>query len=667
MTGIDRLLDPESIAIVGLSADAEKHGRRVLTNLRNLGFEGEVWGVNPNLPKVDGMDVVGTISDIPKSPDLVVCAIPGPALIDVIKQCAGVGAVIVFASGFGESGASGAEQQRRLTDESEQVGVRLLGPNSGGVIRPNRRLAASFLTCLERPAREIKTGPVAVVTQSGGTGSYLHNLAADRGSGLALSVSTGNEADLGVGEVIDAVAKLDEVRAIVVVIETVRDGPVFMRAVDKAQRMGKAIVVCRIGMGDRGHSLMTSHTGAVAIPEAVFDGVMKSLGVVVAETPGEALEVAQMMARATASAGNRCSIVTHSGGLAILLSDLAESHGLELPSPGSGLQDALLPLLDHGAATNPLDLGGIIGGPARFAQAVEDIGNSGEYDMVLAVSSAHSPDHSKIRCKSLINLQTEASVVHLWMAGGQAGSSLEQLRGASLPVTEEPRAAILAMVGLSRLSQKGAETSIETLSGDIIDWGLPLIDGVVVSSVADAVTAAEAIGYPLAMKVESAQIHHKTEVKGVRLNLQTADSVSFAFSEIMDSVAESGQVASGVRVEKYRPGLEIMVGAVNDAIFGPIVSVGFGGIFAELAGDVVFAPGPVDVRGARSLIDRLRLRPALDGFRGLPVADIDELASIISITSRGLAGSDLAEVELNPLIWDGTSWVAVDWLVVENE
>jgi acetate---CoA ligase (ADP-forming) len=667
MTGIDRLLDPAAIAIVGLSADSAKHGRRVLTNLRNLGFEGQIWGVNPSLPNIDGVNMVATVADLPNPPDLVVCAVPGHAVIDVIRQCSGVGAAIVFASGFGESGPAGVEQQGELLAESAKAGVRMLGPNSGGLIRPNRHLAASFLTCLERPADEIRSGQVAVVTQSGGTGSYLHNLAADRGGGLALSISTGNEGDLGVGEVIGAVADLDEVKAIVAVIETVRDGPVFLKAVEKAQGMGKPVIACRIGMGNRGRSLMTSHTGAVAIPESVFDGVMQSLGVLVAETPGEALEVAQVMVNAKPSNGNRCSIVTHSGGLAILLSDLAERHGLELPSPGEGLQDTLEPLLDHGAATNPLDLGGIIGGPARFAKAVEDVGNSGEYDMVLAVSSAHSPDHSSIRTESLVNLQSQASVVLLSMAGSQAEPGLQRLRALSYPVTEEPRAAILAMVGLGRLSQEKRDTTIEPLSGEIASWGLPLIEGVVVSSAASAVTAAETIGYPVVVKVDSPQIHHKTEVDGVRIDLKTAESVGSAFSEVIDSAADSGYAVSKVRVEKYRPGMEIMVGSVNDPIFGPIVSVGLGGIFAELTGDVVFAPGPVDVGGARLLIDRLRLRPALDGFRGYPAADVDELASIVSITSRGLVGSDLAEIELNPLIWDGSSWVAVDWLVVRNE
>ncbi|MGH3668492.1 MAG: CoA-binding protein, partial [Acidimicrobiia bacterium] len=314
MSALGRLLDPKSIAIVGLSADSAKHGGRVLANLRKLRFPGEVWGVNPGLPPVDGVNVVASLADLPKAPDLVVCVVPAHAVRKIAMGAQGVGVLMVFAGGFGETGDDGIALEADLSEWVERVGFRLLGPNSGGVIRRSKGLAASFLTCLDRNAGEIRSGPVGLVTQSGGTGSYIHNLAAARGGGLAVSVSTGNEADIQMGEAISAVSVLDEVKVVLALVETVRDGQAFIDAVRDSIARGKPVVACRIGTGDRGKALMTTHTGALALPEMVLHGVLESLGVVMGETPGEAYDIAEMLARASVPTGDRTAIVTHSGG-----------------------------------------------------------------------------------------------------------------------------------------------------------------------------------------------------------------------------------------------------------------------------------------------------------------------------------------------------------------
>lgn len=675
MSDLGRLLDPATVAIVGLSADLAKHGGRVLANLRKLGFAGTIWGVNPGLPEVEEVEMLGSISDLPTPPDLVVCAIPAAAVAEVVAGSTGAGGVVVFAGGFGESSADGRALEQDLADRARSVGVRVLGPNSGGVIRPSRSLAASFLTCLDRPAEEIRTGPVGVVTQSGGTGSYLHNLAAARGGGLAISVSTGNEVDIKLGEAIDAVSRLDEVNVVLALIETVRDGPVLIEAIRASLAGGKPVVACRIGTGRHGKTLMTTHTGAMAVPDAVLGGVLESLGVVVAETPGEAYEVAEMMARATMPAGDRAAIVTHSGGVAILLSDLAERHGVNLPTPSVELRARLDPLLDHGAADNPLDMGGIIGGPRRFAEVVDVFAGSLEYDLVMAVSTAHPPAHTDERVRSLVPLHsggTDAServeggvsVLHLWMAGDQASHGLDRLREAGAPVSEEPRAAVRALAGLVHLTRIAPQTTLGPIRGNLEDWGLPLVDGELARDADDAVAIAEGFGYPVVVKVISPGLAHKTEVGGVRLGLNNAEAVRTAFEEVVAATKALGLEADGARVERYRPGLEIVVGGMNDETFGLLVSVGLGGVFTELLGDVVFAPAPVDSNQAAMMIERLQGRALFDGFRGGPVADLVELARIISLVSRGLVGSGLQEVELNPLVWDGLEWVAVDWLTV---
>ena len=666
MSDLGRLLDPESIAIVGLSADPAKHGGRVLANLRKLGFPGEVWGVNPGLPSVDGVNIVASLADLPEAPDLVVCAVPAHAVRKIAMGAQGVGALMVFAGGFGETGDDGMALEADLSEWVQRVGFRLLGPNSGGVIRRSKGLAASFLTCLDRNAGEIRSGPVGLVTQSGGTGSYIHNLAAARGGGLAVSVSTGNEIDIRLGEAISAVSVLDEVKVVLALIETVRDGQVFIEAVRDSIARGKPVVACRIGTGDRGKALMTTHTGALALPEKVLQGVLESLGVVMGETPAEAYDIAEMLARAPVPTGDRTAIVTHSGGIAIHLADLAEQSGLDLHQPGPGLKAALDPLLDLGTANNPLDMGGIIGGPGRFAEVVDRVARSGDYDVVLAVSTAHPPSHSAERVQALLDLDTPVPILHLWMAGDQAVEALESLREAVAPVTEEPRAAIRALAGLARLANWPAPRVVQPIDGEFEEWGLPLVEGAIARTADEAVAVAESLGYPVVVKVVSAGLAHKTEVGGVRVDLGDASAVSDAIDDVTAAATAAGQAVEGVRVERYRPGLEMIVGGLVDPVFGPLISVGIGGVLTEMLDDIVFAPAPVDEIEAAAMIERLRGRALLDGFRGAPAGDVEGLALIVSLVSRGITGSGLREVEINPLIWDGEAWVAVDWLVVHE-
>lgn len=666
MSGLDRLLDPASIAMVGLSADPAKHGGRVLANLRKLGYSGQVWGVNPGLPAVEGVEVVASLRDLPEPPDLVVCAVPARAVREVAMTSDGAGALVVFAGGFGETGGDGLALEADLSEWVDRVGIRLLGPNSGGIIRPSIGLAASFLTCLDRPAGQIRSGPVGLVTQSGGTGSYIHNLAAARGGGVAVSVSTGNEIDIRLGEAISSVSRLDEVQVVLALIETVRDGEVFLESVRASIDMGKPVVACRIGTGDRGRALMTTHTGAMAVPGRVLEGVLDSLGVMVAETPGEAFEVAEMMARAAVLSGDRAAIVTHSGGIAIHLADLAEKSRLDLPQPSAGLQSRLDPLLDLGAANNPLDMGAIIGGPGRFAEVVDVFARSGEYDVVLAVSTAHPPEHSAERVRALLALDSQVPTIQLWMAGDQAADALETLRQAGAPVTDEPRAAIRALAGLTRLATWTALDELEPVEHAFEEWGLPLVEGAIARTADEAIGLADGLGYPVVVKVMAAGLSHKTEVGGIRVDVRDASAVGDAIEEVTAAAIAAGQSVEGVRVERYRPGLEMIIGGLVDPVFGPLISVGVGGVLTEVLDDVVFALAPVDEGRATAMIERLRGKALLDGFRGAPQADVEELARIVSLVSRGMAGSSYQEVEINPLIWDGDGWVAVDWLLVQE-
>ncbi|HUP16909.1 MAG TPA: acetate--CoA ligase family protein [Acidimicrobiia bacterium] len=676
---IELLLNPTSVAIVGLSDDPAKHGARVLGHLNRLGFGGEVWGVNPRVPDVPGVEMFPSLRSLPAPPGVVVCAVPAGAVVDVVTEAGRVGAgvVIVFAGGFSESGKDGLRLQERLVAAASTGGVRILGPNSGGVIRPVAGVALSFLTCLDRPVDQIRSGPVALVTQSGGTGSYLHNLAAARGSGLAASISTGNEADLDAADAIAGLVDRPEVSAIAVVLETVRRGPEFVAALRRSRQAGKPVVICRLGRSERGRRLMVTHTGALAGPARVLDGVLDAEGVTIAETPADLLDVAEAMARVRVPGGDRVGVVTHSGGIAILLSDLADEAGVVLPSPGPDLRSRLIPLLELGAADNPLDMGGIIGGPHRFAQVVNAFVSSEDYDMVLAVSTAHPPTHTETRARDLAALDDAKPVVHLWMAGDVGEGGLAILREAGAAVMEEPRAAMAALVGLGRLAAGPApppprvdlelnvagtlsEHASKVLLGSL---GVTVATGDLATTVVEAVEIANAVGYPVVLKLSSSQVSHKTEIGGLRTNIRDDADVRDGFGALIKAGAAVGAVTDGVRVERQMSGLEMIVGAVRDATFGPIVLVGLGGTFTEAFDDVVVAPAPVSRTGALRMVSRLRGRGVLSSSRRGTPPDIDSLASVVVRIGEILANSDLEEIEINPLVWTGTSWVALDALV----
>lgn len=672
--GPERLLDPRSVAIVGLSADPTKHGGRVLRNLRKLGFGGAVYGVNPRLddhPDTDAM--FADTADLPDGIDIALLTIPAAACVGAVERMRGVGTSIVIAGGFAETGPEGAALQHELVGAARKSGTRLIGPNSGGVIVAGTGLGASFLTCLDRPREEIRSGPVGLVTQSGGTGSYIHNLAAAKGSGLAASISTGNEADLTVSDAIDLLADHSEVRAIAVVLETVRRGDRFIESVARAHDLGKQVVVLHIGRTERSAGMLTTHTGALATEARVFDAVRHSLGIATAATPAELLEVAETIAKTRPLAGTRVGVVTHSGGVAILLADLASPTEITMPAPDEVVRQELQPYVDLGTAANPLDMGAIIGGPHRFGEVVDVMAR--HHDVVLAVSSAHPPAHTDQRVEALLGLDPPSPVVHLWMAGDVAADGLDRLRHAGAAVTEEPRAAIAALDGMVRFAHRPRSlvrdphiacldpfTLSEHDSKQVLaEWGVGIAQGRLAKSRDEAAAIAEEFDQPVALKVASPDLLHASALGGVVTNISGRVDAANAYDDIVAAVTAADQDAhiDGVRVERYSPGFEVMITAFDHARFGPMVGLGTGGAAAEAAADLMLALAPIDRTQAGRLIDRSGILGRAAEAEPSAVELSTALISLGEMVSRG----GFAEVEINPIAWTGVRWVALDAVV----
>ena len=692
---LSRLLRPQSIAIVGLSSDPAKHGQRVLTFLRRFGYENPVWGVNPNRPAVPGAEVFPRVLDLPGPPDAVVLAVSPPAIPRVLEEAGemGAGGAILFSGGFAEAGREGAALQARIRDIARAGGVRLLGPNSAGVVHPAARTVMSFLTCLERPAEEIRTGPVGLLTQSGGNGSLIHNLAADRGSGMAISVSTGNEADVQAGEVLEYLAAHPQVRVIAMLIETVRDGERFLRAARAAAEAGKPMVACKIGNSDLGRRAVLTHTGALAGRPRVYDAVFDSLGIVSARSPEEMFEIAEILARTPFPGGDGVGIVTHSGGTAVQLADRADEMGISLPVPSPGLRERLGPLLQFGAAANPADMGGIVTQPERFPRVIRHFLEEPAHAMVVVAHTPHPPSHTEARARALVHLAGEAKkpLIHLWLAGGQAEGGLRLLREAEVPVATSMDSLLRAIRGLCairRLREERAERAgsaplgrrFPALPGDpgaaltepaakalLREAGIPIPPGGTARSEAEAAETAGALGFPVVLKAVSSAVPHKTEAGAVRLNLRTVEEVRQAWRETRESVKRHSPDATveGALIEKFLPGPEMILGIVRDPAFGPLVLIGTGGVMAEIFEDVRLALPPVTRAQAARLIRSLKGARLLNGFRGGPRADLDGLAGLVERVSGLAAAWDgrLEELDLNPVAYSAGGWWALDALV----
>ncbi len=695
-----RLLRPASVAIVGLSADQSKHGGRVLSFLRAAGFEGPIWGVHPRTPAVEGVSMFPSLGELPTSPDAIILAVPPPSIPGILEAAGEkiAGGAIIFSGGFAETGEEGVALQNRVLDIARAGGVRLLGPNSAGIIHPGARTILSFLTCLERPMAEIRPGPVGLVTQSGGTGSFIHNLAADRGGGLAISISTGNEADIELSEVFAALVGRPDVRAIALLLETVRDGPRFIAAAHAARAAGKPVVACKIGRTRAGHGIMRTHTGALAGPQRTFEAVFDSLGIASVRTPAELLEVAEVMARAPVPEGDGVGIITHSGGAAIMLADRSEELGLSLPTPSPDLKTRLAPLLQMGATGNPVDLGGIVSRPERYGEVIRLFLGDPAYDLVIPVSTPHPSAHSADRARELVEISrsTKQPLPNLWLAGELGRSGIEILREEEAPVAETAESLLLAVKGLvrlgvmkrakkvdpevpdpailKRLSDLRAGEDINLSEADskalLREMGIPVAAGEVANDPDEAARAAGRIGYPIVLKAVSAYLPHKSEAGGVRLNLQSEDELRRAWDGMMSDLAGKapGVLIEGALVEEYAPGTEMIIGSVRDATFGPMVLAGIGGVLAEVYGDVALAMAPITEADAARMIDSLRGVRLLRGFRGAPSTDEKALAALIARLSRLAAAyeREISEIDLNPVVYSGGRWLAADALIKLN-
>ena len=673
-SSLDSLLRPSSVAVIGASADPTRIGGRPIHYMLSQKFEGVILPVNPNRAEVQGLRAFPSIADLPSVPDTAIVAVPTALAVDAVGQLAarGVKSAIVFTAGFAEMDAAGEEAQARLMAAAGSM--RLLGPNCLGLFNARVGFYPIFTSSLESGWPQ--PGRIGIASQSGAYGTHVFAVARNRGIGTPICVTTGNEGDVTIGDVIGWLAEDPETDVIAAYAEGIREADTFLAALDAARRAKKPVVMMKVGTSTIGQHAAKSHTASIAGDDRVTDAVLAEFGVVRARSTEEMLDIALTATRRIYPAGNTLGVITISGGAGVLISDAAEAVGLPLPEMPDAAQARLRAMLPFAAPRNPVDCTAqafndmsLIG---RFTDSmVED----GGYSSILAfftqvggsrtiapalreqlnATRAKHPDRLYVLCvvarpeqvreyeaDGFVVFEDPTRAVVAIHAMGRFGDAF-----AHVPDPTPPASPAVALPGVTP-----SEAAAKRL---LAEFGIASAPEQACATGDEAVAAAERFGFPVVMKVLSADILHKSEIGGVLLGVAGADDVRDGFATLMRRAREAAPAArvDGVLVAKQLGGgVECILGIHRDPVFGPMAVVGLGGIFVEILQDVALHRCPFGAATAERMIRSLRGAPLLLGARGRAVADVAALAAMLSGLSQWAvaAGPRLLSVDLNPVL-----------------
>ncbi|HZY03213.1 MAG TPA: acetate--CoA ligase family protein [Anaeromyxobacteraceae bacterium] len=665
---LQALFRPASLAVVGASAKPEKLGFQILKNILDAGFAGPVIPVNPKGETILGLASVKSVAEIPSGTDLAVVIVPAASVPGTVLQLGErkVRAAVVITGGFAESGPEGARLQEELRQNASRCGIRVVGPNCQGVNYPYHGLCACWPLITRR-------GAMAIASQSGTVAAAMADWASEERLGFSAFVSMGNRVDVDEADLIEFFASDPNTKVITLYIEGVKDARKFLAA---ARACRKPIVILKSGRTEQGRKAAESHTRSLAGKDEVYDAVFRQLGIHRAETLEELYDFSKALAYVPAPAGPRMLIVTSSGGSAIIATDVAEENGFRvspLPEePAARLREFLPP---HCIVGNPLDLTGD-GDAERYRRVIA--ASRQHYDVVMTIFGDPIPGASTIMEKGQNDL-----VAYL---GGADVERAERLlfHEKGIAVFPTPERAVQALAcharfaraRFPRASEAPAAATSPTSAGKSLSpadsmgflarEGIPVVPSRQASTEEEAVAAAREIGYPVAVKVNSPDVTHKSDVGGVILDVKDETGVRKAFRELGSVVSRLGVRQGGVLMSAMAPwGHEIIVGVTRDLQFGHAVMFGMGGTLVEVLRDVSFRIVPFSVRDAAEMIDETRGSRLLKGVRGGWPADVASLAQLLVQVSGLVARhGEIDEMDLNPVIVHEQGLTIVDARVV---
>ena len=680
-----RLFAPRRVAYIGASNDLRKFGGRCVRELIDFGFTGELYPVNPKRDDIFGVRCYPSIDAVPEVPDHVGIVLPAEAVPDALETCAGMGVpfATVFSAGFAETATEpGRALQQRCREIADRTGLRFVGPNCNGLINFVDRVAMSSTGAIRGPRRE--AGDIGVVSNSGGAGQVnVMWRAQEMGLGISYQISCGNDGDLDLLDYMAFMVEDPHTRVVLALAERIASGPRLRALADRAAQLGKPVMMVKVGRSEAGSRMAASHTGAITGADDVTSAVLDELGIIRVDDCSELYEAAMLLRTPRRPRGRRLTATSLSGGNLVMIADLGGLRGIEFPPFTPGTQTALADLLPgFVAAANPTDLtAAAIGRDDVFTSVCKTLHNDPNIDVVMPVITiAPAAD---IRSLMAFDHTASKPLAILWTGRCADDPSLTPpaLVAAGHAVFRDVQPAMKALDAAMRYQQAlerrvrpialrpadlnpaALRTLLDGATGSLNErqakalvavYGLALPQEHLARSADEAVAAAAAIGGSLALKVVSADIPHKTEAKALRLHIRGEASVREAWHDVMQAARayRPDAVIEGISVqEMVTEGEELLLGIVRDPVFGPIVTVGLGGIHVEILRDVALGVPPISPERAEQLLRSLRSFPLLEGVRGRPRLDIEAAVdAIVRLSWLALdAGERLAELDINPL------------------
>lgn len=693
-----RLLRPRSVAVVGASDKPGALGATLITNLDRAGFSGPVYPINPNRERIGERACLPSVDMLPEGVDVAVLAIPRPAVLDAVRGLAarGTGAVIVFSAGFAEEGAQGLAEQAEIARIAREAGMVVEGPNCLGLVNHVDRIPLTFVEAFTVPPAGRRA--VGVVSQSGAMAAVLGTTLMAHEVPTSFSISTGNEAATGVEDYVEWAVDDPNTHVIAMIVEQFRIPARFLAAARRAREAGKPIVLLHPGKSSAARESAATHTGAMAGDYKLMRARVGRAGVVFAETLQELADIAELLVRCPPLSRPEIAVLGESGAFKALTLDLAEE--LELPlaaltnENAPQLRAALPPLVP---VSNPLDITAQgLSQPNIYTEAVGSLLDDDRVGAVVAGIIQSDPITADIKVPAILRaLDGRVLAKPMIFAGLDEGADMPahyvtalRERGVPwFPTTERVFAALarigtagrqtapvaaapLALPVLAGVAGVVPEYRAKALLGPL---GVPFPEGRFATSAEDAVLAADAVGYPVAMKAQAAALSHKSDAGGVMLNLADADAVRAAWDTMHRNVAaySAAIVLDGVLIEAMGPrGMEMIVGGKNDPEWGSIVLAGFGGVTAEILQDVRLITPDMDEQAVIAELGKLKSAALLHGYRGSPRLDVPALAKLIVTVARLLEGERrIAELDLNPVILypEGQGVKALDALMLVGD
>jgi acetyltransferase len=696
------LFAPASVALIGASEKPGSVGQALLANLAGGPFGERFYPVNPKHPKMAGLKAYKALAELPETPDLVVLATPAPGIPALIQQAAdkGVKNAIIISAGFKERGPSGVALESQVQAIARKAGMRVLGPNCLGLMRPPSGLNATFAVPMARP------GKVAFLSQSGALLSSILDWSLKRHVGFSAFVSMGSMLDLGWAEMFDYLASDPQTKSILVYMESIGDARSFMSAAREVA-LTKPIIVLKAGRSAAGAQAAASHTGSLTGSDDVLDAAFKRCGVLRVNSIAELFNMAEALDKQPRPRGKRLAIITNAGGPGVLATDALLENGGEV----AALDPATLAALDkvlpeHWSHGDPVDVLGDAG-PERYAKSLEIVAKDPGADGMMVILTPQAMSDAAGTAKALaLQAQTlDKPVLASWMGGEEAGKGEAVLKAAGIPCFYYPDTAARTFNHLWRYneelqslyetpqkvddgSRRGREAVTQLLKevrasgrcimteteskGLLSAYGISVVETRVAATPDAAVRTAEDIGYPVVLKLNSLTITHKTDVGGVKLNLKDAAAVRAAFSAIKAGVEAkhgSGHF-DGVAVQPMLKleGYELILGASVDPQFGPVLLFGTGGELVEVFKDRALGLPPLNSTLARRMIEQSRIYKALQGVRGRKAVDLQRLEEImVELSQLILDHPCIKELDLNPLLAGPQGILALDARVILHD